>query len=126
MENTVKEINIQSDRVSQGYANVQRVKAELKRWRTIAKDTCIADRQYFERRENIKTQQIANKQRAHEIVGQEVKEKIKTLSHELKAEKEYLSDWLKEYAEATQMKTVSIQDSLFEIVPEYKLVTRNA
>ena len=111
----------QQNKLAQGFQNVKRAKEELKKHRTMILDACLQDKDYQTGYLQIQDTRKVLKARKMEILDPSMIEKEKSLSEQLRLEKLSLSEWMREYVVETKMTTVSIQDSLFDIVPSYQL-----
>lgn len=109
------------DKLQQGYTNLKRAKDELKKHRKMILDSCLQDREYQEKHLNMLDIRKGLKTRRNAIVDQSEIERLDYLQEQVRLEKSSLSEWMAEYVKETQMTSVSIQDSLFDIVPSYQL-----
>ncbi len=109
------------DKLQQGYTNLKRAKDELKKHRKMILDSCLQDREYQEKHLNMLDIRKGLKTRRNAIVDQSEIERLDYLQEQVRLEKSSLSEWMAEYVKETQMTSVSIQDSLFDIVPNYQL-----
>lgn len=125
MENTVQESVSYEKTVSQHYAEVRKLKAELKEQRAMLKDAYENDKEYHEAQEAIKEKQrrraelkkILNDQPAIAAL----KAKIKDLSTELKDGQLALFDYLGAYVKHSGMTTIELEGETKKIVTQYKL-----
>ena len=113
------------DKLQQGYINLKRAKDELKKYRKIILDTCLQDREYQTKYLEMGEMRKVLRKRRDELVDVAMLEKLERLSEQVRLEKQSLSDWVAEYYSETKMTSVSIQDSLFDIVPSYQLKPKN-
>jgi len=109
------------DKLQQGYENLKRAKDELKKHRKMILDSCLQDREYQEKHLNMIDIRKALKTRRNAIVDPSQIERLDYLQEQVRLEKSSLSEWMAEYVRDTKMTSVSIQDSLFDIVPSYQL-----
>lgn len=112
------------DKLQQGYINLKRAKDELKKHRKMILDACMQDREYREKFENVLELRKALKIRRDSIIDPAEIEKLENLMEQVRLEKSSLNEWIVEYVRDTKMTSVNIQDSLFEIVPSYQLISK--
>lgn len=111
----------QQNKLAQGFENVRKLKLELKEVRKQIQDSCMQDQIYYDRYLQIKDLNQLQKVRRGELIDQGTLDKADVLSERLRLEKSNLSEWVRDYMTETNLNTVSIQDSLFEIIPSYSL-----
>lgn len=109
------------DKLQQGYENLKRAKDALKKHRRMIIDTCMLDKEYREKFESMTELRKAMKTRRNALIDQSEIEKLDNLQEQVRLEKSSLSEWMAEYVKETSMTSVSIQDSLFDIIPSYQL-----
>mgnify|MGYP000909715535 FL=1 len=119
-------INIQKDKVSQGYQNLSLLKAELKKNREALKDAYSNDRDYHEIETEIKDMKAKLNARKKTLEQEnesiiQLKHKVENMTESVHEEQLNFSDWLREYESETKQKTVEIQGMLFEIDTVAKL-----
>lgn len=109
------------DKLQQGYENLKRAKDDLKKYRRMILDTCLADREYQEKHLTMTDLRRALKSRRNALIDEPQIERGIYLAEQVRLEKSSLNDWMAEYVRETNKTSVSIQDSLFDIVPSYQL-----
>lgn len=109
------------DKLQQGYENLKRAKDALKKHRRMIIDTCLQDKEYQEKHLNMIDLRKGLKTRRNALIDQSEIEKLDNLQEQVRLEKSSLSEWMAEYVKETSMTSVSIQDSLFDIIPSYQL-----
>ncbi len=114
----------QQNKLAQGLENIKSLKTELKEVRKQIHDACMQDKLYYERFLEIKDLRMLQSKNRDILVDSALIDKVGVLAERLKLEKLNLSDWMNEYVAETKLNTVSIQESLFEIVPSYSLKPR--
>lgn len=108
------------NKLQQGYENLKRAKDELKKYRKMLFDTCLLDREYQAKHLSMIDMRKALKTRRNALINQSQIEKELYLAEQVRLEKSNLNEWVAEYVQTTKMTSVSIQDSLFDIVTSYQ------
>lgn len=122
---TVHEITIQSEKLKQAYQALEIMKQNLKERKAELKNILEMDAKWAGLQQQIEDLKKEQQKIKEDIAPVELQTKIKALAEEVKLEKSNLSGHAKEYVEVTGLKTISIQETLFDLTPVYELKKTN-
>lgn len=112
------------DKLQQGYENLKRAKDALKQYKKMLLDMCLQDKEYQKKYIDLVDLKKSIRIRRDTILSKSDIDKLNNLIEQVKLEKASLNDWITEYVKDSIKDGSVIQDSLFDIVPVYKLIPK--